>query len=225
LLTTSDPVVDELEVVAEGFENSKRKTVVLKTLPAYGIYSELITYYGMSELLDYIVKHKIKTFEDLKTELPFRAKRTDWENVGGQLLPQASVDTLIKQVNNGKMKSWDDVHSFYAKNSAIYEEQKFQHAFASLMEWNGLNAAKFDRKKFRALLEKSLVTREWITKAIYDSREKDHHNDFRKMVYENQEQMDRVVGKLDENVFIQQQVAALKTYKSAVGRIIKKFGL
>ncbi len=225
LLEEKDILVDELEILAEGFENSRRKTELIKVLPAYGIFKELITYYGISQLVNFAVEQKINSWENFWQALPSRAKRNTWVNLGSQLLPQSSVDTLIKQIHSGKIKNWNEVHQFYQKNGEIYKDQKLQHAFASLLEINNLSSQKFDKKIFKILLEQALATREWMTKAIYDSRAKDHHNEFRMMVYETQEQMDKVLGKLDENSFINQQKTELKEFKKQVNRLVNSFKL
>ncbi len=52
-----------------------------------------------------------------------------------------------------------------------------------------------------------------MTKNIYESRAKDYENPFRKMVYASEEEMSAVVGKLEENTFIQQQQQALVIFK------------
>ena len=218
-------MIDELEIVAEGFENSRRKTILKKVLQAYAIYKELITYYGISQLVNFSTEHKIGSWENFKDTLPFRAKRESWINMGTQLFPQTSVDSLIKQIHSGKIKNWDAVHQFYQKNGDLYKDQKLQHAFASLLEINKLNAQKFDKKAFRSLLDQAVNTREWMTKAIYDSREKDYHNDFRKMVYDSQKQMDKVLGKLEDNSFIKQQEAEFLKFKRQVGKLVKLFKL
>jgi uncharacterized membrane protein YccC len=157
--------------------------------------------------------------------IPARAKRTPWLNVGGQLFPQASIDLLIKQVHSRRIKNWDQVHQFYQKNGKLYKDQKLQHAFASLLEINKISARKFDRRIFKSLLDQALATREWMTKAIYDSRAKDYHNDFRRMVYDTQEQMDKVIGRLDKNSFITQQEEAFRKFKSQISTLVKSFKL
>ena len=151
------------------------------------------------------------------------AKRNAWENAGGQLLPKASVETLVKQIHSDKINTWDGIHDFYKKNGEIYKDQKLQHAFASLFEINKLTSRKFDKKLFKNLLDQAVTTREWMTKAIYDSRAKDFHNDFRQMVYTSQKQMDKVLGKLDENSFIKQQVDEFRQFKKQVNSIIQSF--
>lgn len=225
LLEEKNTVVDELEILAEGFEYSRRKTKLVKVLPAYGIFKELINYYGVTQLVNLAVEEKITSWKDFLEILPLRAKRTPWVNIGSQLLPRASVDTMIRQIHSGKIKNWNEVHIFYEKNGELYKDQKLQHAFASLLEINRLSPSKFNRKIFKNLLVQALNTREWMMKAIYDSRAKDHHNEFRRMVYETQEQMDKVLGKLDENSFINQQEKDFQLFKSQVNTVIRSFKL
>jgi hypothetical protein len=225
LLEKNDHLMHELEIIAEGFENSRRKTVILKAAQAYGIYKQLITYYGVTQLLRFVQEHKITRWEKFLEALPFRAKRLDFANAGGQLIPQVSIDTLVKQIKAGKIKGWDEVHAFYKKNGELYAEQKLQHAFASLLEIKGLTAKKFTREIFKGLIAETLTTAEWMTKAIYDSRAKDYYNDYRRMVYDSQEQMDAVLGSLDENVFINQQVDQLRLFRKQVEQITKAFKL
>ena len=225
LLEEKKSIVDELEIVAEGLENSNRKAKLVKVLPAYGIFKELISYYGVSQLANLAKEKQIASWNDFLKTLPLRAKRGPWLNVGGQLLPKASIDTMVKYLRSGKIKSWDEVHRFYQKNGELYKDQKLQHAFASLLEINKLSPSKFNKRVFRSLLEQAIAVREWMLKAIYDSRAKDYHNEFRRMVYETREQMDKVLGKLDENAFINQQEIEFQEFKSQANTLIKSFKL
>ncbi len=225
LLEEKNDLVNELEILAHGFENGQRKIQLVKVMQAYGIFKELITHYGIVQILEFVKDHRIESWEILWQSLPFRARRTQWVNVGSQLLPKNSVQTLIKRIHSGTIKNWDEVHEFYQKNGELYKEQKFQHAFASLLEINKLAPQQFDKKIFKSLLQQSLATREWMTKAIYDSRAKDHYSGFRKMVYDTQKQMDRVLGKLNDNGFINQQKMELKEFKIQVNSFVKTFGL
>jgi hypothetical protein len=225
LLEEKDEQVNKLEILAEGFENSRRKTELIKVPQAYGIFKELITYYGVSQLVNFAVGEKIGSWEIFSQTLSSDAKRNAWENVGGQLLPKTSVDTLVKQIHSEKINSWDEVHGFYRKNGELYKDQKLQHAFASLLEINKLTPKKFNKKLFKTFLDQAVATREWMTKAIYDSRAKDFHNDFRKMVYTSQKQMDKVLGKLDENSFIKQQADDFLQFKKQVNTLVQTFRL
>ena len=223
LLEEKDEQVDQLEILAEGFENSRRRTELIKVLPAYSIFKELITYYGVAQLVNFVVDEKIGSWEILSQSLPDNARRNDWENVGSQLLPKSSVDTLVKQIHSEKINSWDEVHEFYKENAELYKDQKLQHAFTSLLEINKLTPKKFNKRLFKTFLDQAVATREWMTKAIYDSRAKDFYNDFRKMVYGSQKQMEKVLGKLDENSFIRQQKEEFQKFKKQVSSLVQSF--
>ncbi len=225
LLEEKDPIVDELEILAPEFENNGRKVQITKVQQSYLIYKELLVYYGINQLLHFAWTNKINDWEKFYTSLPFRARRTGWLNIGGQLFPQPAVNTFKKDIYSGKIKSWDDVHSFYAVNSTIYPQQKMQHAFASLLEICRLKPIEFDKKIFKELIQQSLATREWMVKGIFDSRAKDHHNPFRKMVYDNRKQMEAVIGRLDDNSFIKKKIAEMKTYRAKTKELLKKFKL
>jgi hypothetical protein len=225
LLNKNDASLDKLEILAEGFENSKRKVQLVKTNHAYRIFKELVVYYGISQIISLIQQHKIKTWEKLCETLPMRSRRSSWINVGGQLIPKASVNTLIKEIHSGKIKSWDEVHEFYQKNSSLYHEQKFQHAFASLLEIKNISPADFSKKLFKQLLKEALDCKEWMVKEIYNSRAKDYHSSFRKMMYDSKAEMEKVIGKLNDNNFINVQKKELKKISQKIQEISKTMKL
>ncbi|MBS1936018.1 MAG: hypothetical protein JST96_18605 [Bacteroidetes bacterium] len=82
-----------------------------------------------------------------------------------------------------------------------------------------------DKETFATLLQQSITTREWMVKNIQDSRAKDYSNPFRKMVYDNQKEMDTVVGAFADNSFIKQEIEALAVYKKEIAELVKKFKL
>ena len=225
LLETKDPVLDELEILADEFENAGRKVQLTKVQQAYLVFKELLVYYGVNQLLHFAWNNKITDWEKFYSALPLRARRSSWSNIGGLLFPQPSINTLKKDIYSGKIKSWDEVHSFYTINSQIYPEQKLQHAFASLLEILQIKPAGFDKKIFKELIKQALATREWMVKGIFDSRAKDYHNPFRKMVYDNRKQMETVIGKLDENSFIKKKIAEMKNYRERTKILVNKFKL
>jgi hypothetical protein len=213
------------EIFATGFECSNRPVQLIKVKEAYDIYKQQVAYYGILELIKFIDKHNIASFDKLSEALPASPERTKWVNIGGQVLPDASLSTLLKGVKNGEIIGWDAVHEFYLKNGLLYSEQKLQHAFASLLEIKGLTRAQFTATYFKELLQEGLTTKEWMVKNIYESRAKDYQNEFRKMAYDSDEEMEKVIGKLDENSFINQQQEELAEMKKLIQAISKSFAL
>ena len=225
ILESKNPIVDNLEILGDGFENSKRKVELKKVAQAYAIFKELIIYYGTNQVSQFALRNKINTWENLYSALPLRAKRNDWLNLGGQLLPKSSVKTLIKDIHSLKVNSWDEMHAFYKLNGEIYDEQKFHHGFASLLEAKKIAPADFDKKIFKLLMKEALDTRAWMVKAIYESRAKDYHNKFRKIVYETSKEMNKVIGALADNDFIKQQKEEMKNYRKKMKDLSGKLKL
>jgi len=147
--------------------------------------------------------------------------RTEWLNIGGQLIPKKELTKLIRNIHRSKIKSWDEVHDFYKETSSQYCVQKRQHAFASMLEILIIKPANFTRQIFLQLLQQSVATKSWMVKGIYESRAKDYANPFRQMIYESRKEMEKVVGKLKDNTFIRQQQDELAQYKKSVANIMR----
>ncbi|MBC8034402.1 MAG: DUF4954 family protein [Chitinophagaceae bacterium] len=218
LLKSNDPLLNELEILADGIENSGRKVVLLKVAKAYHLFKELIQYHAAHQLLQYIVAHKIKDTTSLLEALPVKLTRLDWYNAGGQLIPRVEVHKLVKQIRSGAVKSWDEIHDFYQLHSEQYSYQKLVHALAAAKEVNGLQLRKDSATTLNNLFRQAVATKEYLTGNIFESRAKDHRNKFRLMMYDSQEEMDKVIGKLDDNSFINQEKEALKQFKRTVSR-------
>ncbi|HEY0752248.1 MAG TPA: DUF4954 family protein [Chitinophagaceae bacterium] len=219
----NDPSVDftQLEVFATGFENGVRPVQIVKVKEAYNIYKQLIVYYGITQML-WKMKGEKKDFNELKNILHNKAGRNHWVNIGSQLIPEETFKGFIKQIHSGKIDSWEEVHKFYQDQSETYPVEKAQHAFASLLELLQTDVKDFSESQFNDLLQQTLTIKEWMVKNIYESRAKDYTNQFRKMTYDNQDEMDEVVGKLEENQFIIQQEKELKDLKKLVSSINAK---
>jgi len=225
LLEERNPMVDELDIFADGFEHSERKVRLIKVAQGYHLFKELIGYYAIRQLLFLIKSKSIKTLDQLKKAIPSNLQLSGWVNVGGQLIRQSALDGCIRQIHQAKLGNWEQIHQFYKKQGDSYSTDKWQHALAALKMTDGIQIKKLKEQGLSELLQKSVVTLEWMTKGIYDSRAKDYDNHFRKMVYENSEEMNMVLGNLEDNGFINQEKAALAQYKREIKSIIKKFKL
>ncbi len=223
LLNKNIPGAEELEILATGFENSQRKVELIKVPDAYRLFYELIVYYGITELLHFIEQKNISSWQQLLKALPAKPIRTGWKNIGGQLMPESSVETLMSNIRSGKTGSWDEVHAFYRQKSESYAADKFRHAFASLLELLKLTPAKFTKKLFLQLLQQAGATKEWMVSGIYESRAKDYSNPFRKMLYDTEKEMEKVTGALKDNSFIKEQQAAAKIYLEKINSLTLRF--
>ncbi len=220
MLLSEDQAIDSLEVLLDGIENSNRKVIVLKAAKAYNIFRKLLTYYGTLALMQLFEESaSFNNFQDL---LPSRNKLAEWQNIGGQLIPAADVASLLLKINKGKLNSWDEVHDWYAGEGDAYLAKKQFHAIACLEKVSGINVKIANRVSFSELLQNALETKNWMLDNILKSREKDYHNPFRKMVYDSQAEMDKVMGSLADNSFIKQEQLAVIDFEAKVGSLLNK---
>ncbi|MDP4284787.1 MAG: DUF4954 family protein [Bacteroidota bacterium] len=208
----------------QGLENSLRKTEVVKVERSIELFKELITFYGVIQLIEHIKINRFSSFAELKKNIPAKLSRSEWKNIGGQLIPKTDVEKLKNNIKSGKINSWSEVHEFYRSTGADYTRDKLTHAYTSLFEIENITSRQFTPGYFKTLLEKSIATKTWMAQSIYESREKDYSNPFRKMVYETNEEMNAVVGKLEDNQFIQDQLRELEAFKKTAKSLMKKFG-
>lgn len=215
-------VDDAGKAIISGWENSKRKTELHKVPQAILIFKELITYYGAMEILQHINNNKFADFAALKKTLSAKIQRSEWLNAGGQLIQKAETENVKRNIRSGKVKSWVELHDFYRQQGIAYTADKLNHAYTSLLEILNITPRQFTPLLLKELLKQALVTKEWMCKSIFDSRAKDYSNPFRKMVYETNEEMNKVIGRLEDNGFIQQQLADLEQMKKQVKAVLRK---
>lgn len=206
----------------QGWENSQRQIKIIKTAQALKLFKELITYYGSITLLNHFKENDFSNFNQFKKTLHTKLARENWLNIGGQLIKENRVKKLLLNIASGQTDSWSEVHNFYKTEGDAYTADKLQHAYTSLLEINGLTGKQFTAETFKQFTQQALATRTWMCKDIYNSRAKDYSNPFRKMVYDTNEEMNQVLGKLEDNSFIQTQLKELELFKKEIKKIHKK---
>ena len=223
LLENNEPILHTIHFLAEGFENSARRVRVNKLLKAYGIYKELIVHYAVEQMIRHFQRTPLTSFSAFQETLPDCKNPQSWINAGGQLIKKSSMDKLISDIHQNRIKSWKDIHQFYHHEAVHYPQDKLHHALDVLCQVQGISVKKLNKSDFIKLLGQSVATADWITKGIQSSRKKDYLNPFRKMVYDNQEEMDQVLGKLDDNSFIKNQEKLFQAYRTTVQDLIKNW--
>lgn len=205
LFINDDKLLDDLEILAEGFENSKRKVVILKARKAYASFTEMVRYYAVGQMATkYSTDHSSDTILNL-TSSAYLHSREEWVNIGGQLVPSSSIAVLLEDIKSNKLNSWEAVHLAYKGLADSSPEHLFQHALASLLEIEQVSLADLTASKLSSLFKGYLATNEKVFQGIVQSREKDMTNPFRKMVYANEKEMEAVLGKMTDNSFVREK--------------------
>ncbi|HEY0298439.1 MAG TPA: DUF4954 family protein [Arachidicoccus sp.] len=215
--------IDTLDVVAEGFENSKRKVRIIKVRKSYSMFRQMIALYGLQHLANFITDNKISSTKKLKELLGESRDRKNWLNVGGQLIPEENVLSIRKNIYQKKINSWDELHTQYQVEGEGYAHEKSVHALASLEEIKNIELANINKKYLFELIDELLSTKKWIVDEIEISRKKDYTNPFRKMMYSSQAEMDKVLGKFSDNSFILQQQKAFEEFAVAMQHLKQSF--
>jgi hypothetical protein len=222
LLESNASIVNELDIIAEGLENSGRTVRLIKVLPCYQIFKDLVGYYAVHQLVEHMTANNLLDFEELQSSLPSKTNLTRWSNIGGQLIPQPDIEKLLRNIQSNKVKSWNEVHDFYKQQGITYPRQKLHHALAALKETHGIQIKKISSSVFENMLHKNILVREWMVNQIRESRSKDYENPFRKMMYETDDEMNKIVGSMNDNSFIKHEMSSLSAYKKTIGSILKQ---
>ncbi len=219
ILTSRKDLLDDQDLVANGLENSDRPVVIRKIVEAYDIFRRLIRYNLAISLMG-ASEGDQEDMDSILQGMEPDIELEPWENVGGQLIPESSLTRLKKQIKSDSISSWDDIHHFYQDESDLFGRNRLGQAVAA-------HRAVFPEIDLRTnaanLLEESLATRRWITDSIYESRAKDYHNGFRAMTYDSEEEMESVVGKLEDNDFIRESREETEMFEENIRRIIKNY--
>jgi hypothetical protein len=225
LTTKSNKEIDKLEVIVNGFENSKRKTKLIKCVEAYHMFGKMIFVYGMEAALRFTENKKGKAILTTLQQAKLNSTNSDWSNIGGQLIPTKHVDGLLSKIKTGAVESWDQVHEFYEAESAKYASRRDLHALSCLAAITGKSLNKLTNTQFITWLNDYFEIKKDITARIQNTRAKDYSNPFRKMVYENEAEMNAVVGSLKDNGFINDQNKALSNLEKQILSIKKDLKL
>jgi hypothetical protein len=224
-LLSNNEKIQSLTIHLEGVENSKRKVVLLKVLPAYQIFCEMLLWYGIRALINLLKEKECKNIVQLKKAIPSKLTIEPFINVGGQLIKQQALDSLLQKIKSGKVKSWNTIHDFYEQQGNVYANQKQINALAVLETLTGIRLTNITGKEFNQLLTQAEQIQGSINNRIRQSRMKDYENEFRKMVYANEAEMKAVLGDPEQNAFLLQQQKETVQLKKTIQQIRKQFVL
>lgn len=219
LLSQSDDKVSDLEVLGENMEKSKRKTVILGVFNAYRAYGQMLHYYAVKNLMEYMNANPGATFASMANALGGKREQK-WDNIGGQLIATASVDTIRSDIGSGKLGLWEDIHQRYDDLWDGYKVEKQRHAFATLSDIVGKNTITSD--DWLAALDRGVEIQELICDQVYLTRKKDFDNPYRQATYRNIAEMTAAIGTIEDNSFVKQIRNDTEAFKQIVEEIRKR---
>ncbi|HVO74382.1 MAG TPA: DUF4954 family protein [Ignavibacteriaceae bacterium] len=218
LLSGPADKIKKLEILGEDMEKSGRKAVILKVHSAYHAYQDMLHYYAVKNILNYLKSNPGAVFSSMEKELN-EERIINWVNFGGQLIPGKDADQLRADIASGKLGSWDEIHKRYDRLWEKYPLEKQKHAYAILC---GLNcSAGLTKDQWISALDKGAKIQEFISEQVYISRKKDYDNKFRKATFRNIDEMTAAIGKIDDNSFVKQVRQETREFKELISEIKK----
>jgi intergrase/recombinase len=200
-------------------ENKKRKTVIVKPYDAYHAYRNMLHYYAMKNMLAYMKDHPKTSFSSMSEELQGKRK-SEWVNLGGQIMLQGDLDKLRADIGSGKLNSWNEIHKRYDNLWTKYSKDKLKHAYATLLfllESNELTPGAWQQS-----LSKLIEIQNFVCEQVYITRKKDYDNPFRRATFRSEEEMIAALGTIEDNSFILQVRKETDDLKKAVKELSKK---
>ncbi|MCX7656344.1 MAG: DUF4954 family protein [Treponemataceae bacterium] len=154
-----------------------------------------------------------------------------WENMGGQLVPTWRVDALREAIREGRIHSWNDIHATYEEWFRCYPEDRLSHAqqlLYILFERGLVTSWVYNNTLHPATLigelKKVYALSQWMEEEVRHSREKDYTDPFRAITYRNKEEMEAVLGRLEDNPFIGVFQEESRKFREILQRLIQKWG-
>lgn len=182
-------------IYSTSIENRNRAVDLHKPDVAYSEYKKMINFYSVSVLIDFfesggdldkLVNGSLKTPEN-------------WINCGSMFVPKERIDLLISKITENEIDCWESVHKEYRRFASLYKKDKAEHAFSSLLRLNNISV--IEKDLWERSISSAIEIRTEIKDRVVSSREKDYKSSFRKITYDNPDEMLAVLGKPEDNSF------------------------
>jgi hypothetical protein len=218
LLNGPEDALTGLEVLGERMEKSRRKAVIVRPQDGCRAYGQMLHQYAVRNLIAWRDANPDADFSAMQNALR-GPRKSDWVNLGGQLVCAEDADRLRADIRAGVLDSWDAIHRRYDDLWAAYPLEKQKHAFAVLCHLYGGDTLTVDQ--WRHALSESVVIQNYICEQVYISRKKDFDNPFRQATYRNLDEMTAAIGTIEDNSFVRQVRQETEQYKQCVERLMK----
>lgn len=147
---------------------------------------------------------------------------TEWENVGGQVIPSAKIAELFDLIKQRKINTWEEVHQFYEECQKNYEAYKARYSLWILEQLYARKVVDFSKDITKDILKDVIAVSTYMYESSISSREKDYTDYFRTITYKNQEEMLEVVGKLEDNSFLKELKIETENFNKKLEEIFAK---
>ena len=198
----------------------KYGAVIYKPVQAYKMYRKIVKYFATRTLMSFCqdLNQDMLTL-DLVARIRKLPLYTEWENVGGQIIPSEKIRELFDSIKNGTIDNWDSVHQFYNLCNCAYEQYKVRYALYLLEQLYSRPIEEFSVDLYRNITDDVSIVAYDIYTASLKSREKDYTDYYRNMVYHSEKEMSKVIGPLEDNSFLRKLSADTADFTTKIKEI------
>ena len=217
-----DTVEEMFEAIAaieakQPLGNAGADVRLIRADSACKMYRMMIRHYCAKNILPFMRDNGFKCFEELTNALGLSDAGGNnggvigginggekWLNCGSMVINEAALSKIINTIkNDSKVKKWDDVHALFDTWTSQYHTEKLRHAVKSLAKLENIDVHKFRAKDFATFLKSVPEDCKTISSLTLSSRSKDFSAPSRTMVYGTKEEMDAVLGAVEDSVIKQ----------------------
>lgn len=179
----------------------KGKAIVHKPVQSIRLYQMMIFHYGALELIKWLSANKDTTdFSQILAE--YEPPERIWHNIGGQLITDSDLNRILDDVKTEQIESWNILHRRYYDLWQDYPRQRRNHAIFSLLQVEQLSPGELTAETIKTILAKEKEIIGKIEAWTFESREKDYSNEFRKITFRNEKELEAVLGSISNNSFL-----------------------
>lgn len=177
---------------------------IYKTAQGYSEYRSIVKYFAVDSLMAWSTKKGRSVLtEDSILDLEKIPLYTKWSNVGGQIIPDKLLDELFSKIKEGEIQNWDEVHKYYDQVQEDYTQYKARYSLYLLEELYSRPMSQFDPEIFSDIKKDVLAVSDNMLSSSFSSREKDYTDFFRTITFRNKEEMEAVLGTINDSSFLQ----------------------
>ncbi len=200
----------------------KYGALIYKPAQAYKEYRRILKYFIAECLMEWTkTKNKdVLSVEDFK-EIQNHTLYKRWLNVGGQVIPVEKVNELFSAIKCGTCSSWNDVHAFYDECAKSYVNDKTRYALSLLEKLYSKSLESFTSEDFDDLTKDVAAVSLNMLESSISSREKDYTDFFRSVTFRNKDEMEAVLGTLNDSSFLHILRAETESFNSTLEKMFR----
>ena len=205
------------DLFLDGFAN-KQKAHIIKPVQAINLYNMMIEYHAANQIAAHINNKEDISFFIEKFK---QSNYVDsWLNAGGQIISKIDFENLVNRISDEKINSYTEISDYFNDLWEKYPQEKLNHAIHSWLKINNKNSQDLTSEDIRSLLQKSKDIAVKIKDWSYNSRKKDYENPFRLAVYTDNKEMETVVGRIEDNGFLNELTKSTNSYLKKIEELL-----